>query len=371
MSEYQYYAWQAIDRPLTHEERVAVNKLSSHITVTSNGAWVDYSYGDFKHDPRQVLLRYFDAFIYLANWGSKRLVFRFPKHLLNPRPIQPYIVERYITLETFDQYHVLTLDLQEEEPEDVWIEGDAWLPALAPLRADILRGDYRVLYIAWLRAVELSTPDEIAEDEPEPPVPPGLRQLNAALASWVDLLHVDEHLLAAAAEASEDLRPDAEVDFSGAISRLPRAEADDFLLRLLQDEPNLALALRRHLQDPIKLPAPKPASARRTVEELLAAQAVRTEVERQRQAEAARIRHQQEMADLARREAEVWREVERLIEKATGPAYDEGVQLLVKLRQLAEYQDTLPAFQQRMDTLAGRYLRRTALQARFRKHGLL
>jgi len=36
MSEYQYYEWQTLDRPLTPEERTAVNELSSHIEVTSS-----------------------------------------------------------------------------------------------------------------------------------------------------------------------------------------------------------------------------------------------------------------------------------------------------------------------------------------------
>ena len=93
MSEYQYYEWHTLDRPLTPEEQTAVNELSSHIDVTSSRAVVTYSWGDFKHDPRQVLARYFDAFLYLANWGSKRLAFRFPKGLLDPRPIEPYLAQ--------------------------------------------------------------------------------------------------------------------------------------------------------------------------------------------------------------------------------------------------------------------------------------
>ncbi len=74
MSEYQYYEWQTIDRPLTPEEQAAVNELSSHIDVTSSTAVVTYSWGDFKHDPRQVLARYFDAFLYLVAWSDGHLV---------------------------------------------------------------------------------------------------------------------------------------------------------------------------------------------------------------------------------------------------------------------------------------------------------
>ncbi len=83
MSEYQYHEWQAVDRVLTSEEQAAVNDLSSHIEVSSSRAVVTYEWSDFRHDPRQVLLKYFDAYFYLANWGSLRLMFRFPKGLLD------------------------------------------------------------------------------------------------------------------------------------------------------------------------------------------------------------------------------------------------------------------------------------------------
>ena len=43
MSEYQYYEWQAVDRPLTQQEQKAVSGLSSHMeVVTSTQAIVTY-----------------------------------------------------------------------------------------------------------------------------------------------------------------------------------------------------------------------------------------------------------------------------------------------------------------------------------------
>ncbi|HOU16208.1 MAG TPA: hypothetical protein PKZ84_24150 [Anaerolineae bacterium] len=126
MSEYQYYEWQTLDRPLTPQEQAAVNKLSSHIDVTSTRAIVTYSWGDFKHDPLQVLARYFDAFLYLTNWGSKRLAFRFPTGLLVPDQIEPYLWDYRIDLKPVGDYLVLDISLDEEEGGD-WIEGEGWL----------------------------------------------------------------------------------------------------------------------------------------------------------------------------------------------------------------------------------------------------
>jgi hypothetical protein len=369
MSEYQYYEWQTIDRPLTSQERSAVNKLSSHITVTSTGAWVDYSWGNFKHEPRQVLARYFDAFLYLANWGSRRLMFRFPSALLDPRALAPYIVEPYIDLMTVGDYLILTFDLAEEEGLD-WVEGPGWLANLAPLRNDILRGDYRALYLAWLRAVELDSLEEIAEDEPEPPVPPGLDQLTPALQSLVDLFDVDENLLDAAAQASGEPQGEPGAGLAEGLSRLSRAECEDFLLRLLQGELHLALALRQRLHGQPKVVEIDQGPPRRRVRDLLALQDERAAEAERQQAQAAQRRKLDELEDLARREKEVWRDIERLIETYQAHAYDEATAHLVKLQELAEHRGTQAAFQEQMEDLSQRYRRRPSLMDRFRVHRL-
>ncbi len=107
MSEYQYHEWQTIDRLLTPDEQAAVDQLSSHIDVSPSRAVVTYNWGDFKHDPKEVLLQCFDAYFYLANWGSRRLMFRFPKGILNPEEISPYCVGDFVSFETIGQYQVL------------------------------------------------------------------------------------------------------------------------------------------------------------------------------------------------------------------------------------------------------------------------
>lgn len=114
MSEYQYYEWQTIDRPLSEKERAEVDKLSSHIEVTSTGAWVEYNWGHFKHSAREVLVQYFDAFLYMANWGSRELMFRFPKALVDLQLIDPYCLDDCVDLSTADGYLVLTITLCDE-----------------------------------------------------------------------------------------------------------------------------------------------------------------------------------------------------------------------------------------------------------------
>ena len=69
MSEYQYYEFLALDRPLTEEQRAELRSISSRAEITATRFVNEYQWGDLKGDPRQMVERYFDAFLYLANWG--------------------------------------------------------------------------------------------------------------------------------------------------------------------------------------------------------------------------------------------------------------------------------------------------------------
>ena len=161
MSEYQYYEWQTIDQPLTAEEQDAVNALSSHMDrVTSTQAIVTYSWGDFKHDPRKVLLKYFDAMLYLTNWGTRQLMFRFPKGAIESQAIRLYGQEEIFSLALEGNYYVLEFLFDDEDPDFEWVEGEGILGKLIPLREQILQGDFRALYLAWLKAVSLDDPKE-------------------------------------------------------------------------------------------------------------------------------------------------------------------------------------------------------------------
>jgi len=366
MSEYQYYEWQTIDRALTPSEQAAVNKLSSHIDVTSTRAWVEYQWGDFKHDPKQVLARYFDACLYYANWGCQRLAFRFPKGLLDEGLLQPYLWEYCAELEPVGDYLILDISFPDEDGGH-WFEGEARLSALAPLRDEVLAGDYRMPYLAWLLAAAANDMDE----ELEPPVPPGLKELSAPLAEFVRFFQLDPTLVQAAAQASESLRPASALELDALIARLPRAECDAFLRRLAEGEPLLALKFNRCLQEFAGPPArPQAAAARRTWAKLRETAEQMRQAEERRQQAAAEAGRIKDLQDFAPRAPQAWRDVQALIEEKKARPYDEAVALLVKLRDLAVFQARLAEFEARLSSLQTQYAGRPAFQERLRKAGL-
>ena len=363
MSEYQYYQWQTIDRLLTPEEQAQVKRLSSHIEVSPSSAWVKYHYGDFKHDPNQVLARFFDAFMYFANWGSQRLAFRFPKDLLDARALQPYLLKYGASLEAVNGYDVLEISFLDEDGE-YWEEIEGNLSVMAQLRQDILDGDYRLLYLAWLRTADAT---DIKEESPEPPVPAGLNELTPALAEFCRFFGVDEHLIQAAEEASPALRPPAGLPLAEAIGRLTPAERDSFLLRLAQGEVHVALALNRRLQQLAGATAQTPAPSQRTWGQLRQRATALREEAKQKAREEAERKRVADLEALALRAEQAWRDAEALIEQKQMRAYDEAVALLRQLHELAVYQGKVPEFVTRLAILRQRYVKRPSLMDRLQK----
>ncbi|MCP5097412.1 MAG: hypothetical protein GY943_17850, partial [Chloroflexi bacterium] len=100
MSEYQYYEFQAVERPLTPQEQNAVAQLSSRVDPHPTRAVFNYSYSDFPGSAEDVLAKYYDVLFYIANWGSVQLAFRFPKGLIDVDAIRPYCVDDHLTCDT-------------------------------------------------------------------------------------------------------------------------------------------------------------------------------------------------------------------------------------------------------------------------------
>ncbi|AFY89304.1 hypothetical protein [Chroococcidiopsis thermalis] len=371
MSEYQYYEFQTLDRSLTKQEQAAIAQLSSRVELSTTKAVFTYSYSDLPGDPKQLLAKYFDAFYYIANWGTQQLAFRFPKALIDSNAIEPYCLEDCISLSYMGDYAILDWEFSQEEGFDYWIEGEGILSQLVGLRQEILQQDYRGLYLAWLKAITRS-PEYITLEptQLEPPVPSGLNQLSNVQAAFKEIFQLDEHLLKAASASSSEPTVVSEQTIEQAISQLSRSECDAFLLRLARAEPHLSVKFRQELLGAIAT-SPSPDGSKRTIQQLLdAAQTERAEAEKHQQ-QAAEARRIQELQALAGRETQAWDEVETLLQKPQAKTYDRAVQLLVQLRDLAQYRDQYPAFQEQLNQIYGQYSKRNAFVERLRRARLL
>ena len=129
MNEFQTYHFRAIDRPLTNKEQDKVNELSSRFETTAYTYSLSYAYSDFRHDEEKVLEKYFDAFLYEASWGTRKLMFRFPKKLVDAKALKKYICDdgEYTRLElkSKGKWVILKFEYGEEGGWGGWISEES------------------------------------------------------------------------------------------------------------------------------------------------------------------------------------------------------------------------------------------------------
>jgi hypothetical protein len=96
VSEYQYYEFLAIDRPLDAAEQAQVRSLSSRARISATSFVNEYHWGDFRGDPNRLVERYYAAHLYVANWGTHRLMLRLPGELLDLDVVEDYCVREQV-----------------------------------------------------------------------------------------------------------------------------------------------------------------------------------------------------------------------------------------------------------------------------------
>jgi hypothetical protein len=103
----------------------------------------------------------------------------------------------------------------DREPDDYWDETGGQLAGMVQARSELAAGDLRLLYLAWLLALQSI---EVADEETEPPVPAGLGNLSASLQAIADFLDIDEDLIAVAAAASLSIQePDGLAEWAASL----------------------------------------------------------------------------------------------------------------------------------------------------------
>ncbi len=380
MSEYQYYEFQTADRRLSAKEMQELRSYSTRAVITPTSFSNEYSFGSFKGNPNVWMEKYFDGFVYLANWGTHEIQLALPANLLSAETARLYCAGEAASVREKCGKVILTLR-SEEEPGGEWVHGEGILSSLLPLRADLAEGDLRTLYIGWLLNAQSQ---ELAEKDAEPPVPPNLGEASDPLSELVEFLRIDRDLLAVAAKASpqKQARPAPRAEMTAWIGELAAKEKDGLLVRVMAGEEGaLGAELRSRFTRTRVVSHPVPRVPPRTVGELLAAaqsfreqrrgQEARHAVEeRARQDHLAAIARQKHLDGMADHEPELWAKVEELIATKLPKSYDLAVQHLVDLRDLATRKGEGDDFSQQLAVLRTAQARKPTLIGRLRDKGL-
>ena len=258
MSEFQCYQFKSFDRVLTEDERQEVSTWSSRAQVTSTSATFIYHYGDFRKSPEWAVELYFDAMIYFANWGTRRLLFRLPASLIDAEALKKFCIENdwssdCISLEKRESVYLLDLHFSNEEGGR-WMEQDDFgIEVLGKIRDDLMEGDYRALYLLWVKFAADAPHEDEEEDYQQdkvllpPPVPPNLKNLDATLNAFIEFFEIYDSIVYEAQAASVEEVKEA-IDYKKLLLLLPDKERIEWLERMIEGEPKLGVLLKKRLE---------------------------------------------------------------------------------------------------------------------------
>jgi hypothetical protein len=335
MSEYQYVGFRAIDAPVSDKNLAYMQAQSSRAEITSWSFDNEYHYGGFRGNSVEMLRRGYDLHLHYANFGIRTLLIRLPQGLPSPKAAKPYLNDslRYIKDKRGSAGVLLIEPCYEPDAlEELWDLADH-VDRLVCLRAEIIAGDLRPLYLAHLAIAHDANHDPT--ETLEAPVPAGLTQLSPAQLALAEMYGLDEHLLTAAAKNSPALAPQADLrkQYANWLETLPAASKDDWLVELMA-EPNTTvrgelLAGFRKTSGGSLWPT---CDSSRTIEELQeAAKEVEQETRRQKAEKATRERARK-LKKLAADPRPSLVKTEQLVKERTTEAYRQIATLLADVR---------------------------------------
>ncbi len=382
MSEYQYYEFAAIDRSLTRAEMEKLRAVSTRAVITPSGFVNHYEWGDLKADPADWMRRYFDAFVYTANWCSCRLALRVPLATFSRAELKPFATKRALTIEAGDEHWIFDWALEESEDYDRFAEedGSGWMRRLVPLRDELLRGDLRPLYLGWLAG---AGGGELREDALEPELPPGLSELSPPQQALVEFLEIDPDMLAAAMAGSARVSQADTIETDRSDAWLGEWSREEMvaILKLIAQGQGHEAERRVRSRHAAWLKAQRPSAAsrarRRSVAELreLAKSASGVRVERE-----ARVRTKQEAERRLQREAHLrrlmadadkrWETINAQAQRGSASGYMQAVQALTDLAEAYELTSSRKEFERALRRFLVRHATRGALLRRLTEAGL-
>lgn len=202
MSEYQYIEFRAVDRPLTDKELAYASKQSSRAEISRWSFANEYHFGDFRGNADGMLMRGYDVFLHYADFGMRSIKIRLPHGLPFPKKLWSKFVDGDFLRWKSDpksKAGTLTLDPFHETLDSYW-EFEDCLDDVIALRARLMAGDLRALYILWLCVAgdENFDPTETIE----PPVPCGLQEFDLKLDGLFHFYEFDPLLIDVASDPS-------------------------------------------------------------------------------------------------------------------------------------------------------------------------
>lgn len=386
MSEFQLYAFHALDKPLDAAAKKAVGEMSSRVRLSPRMALFTYSYSDFRYNEEDVLLQYFDFMFHQSSWGRTRVLMKFPEEAVDYALLKKYRISVLnehtsdIRIVKKEGFILVDIDYTEEEGPG-WIEEDDAGYELLSMRQEIMLGDYRALFIIWLRFLEDRYAQEAYEYENDDDdeyeagypietrlIPPNLASLPPSARAAKQLFKISpDWLNALRSYSSQPSQPT--IDYEERLLQLPPAKMLHYLQMLLREEPQVRMKLLQELKgETATVPQPS---------EVLFLSDIGEQIEVVRQAEAekarqvARERKIKKLEQMQSRQAAIEKEIRHTVAHGARKYYEEAIATLVAFREMHEHFGTQAQFEKFVAELAQEFSRKSSFMALLKQKGMV
>ncbi len=335
MSEFQFVGFRAIDGRVTPKNLEYMRTQSASAEISAWSFKNQYHHGDFRGNALEMLRKGYDIHLHYANFGIRTLLIRLPNGLRDPDAAKAYFVSDSLTFLKDERGSGGALKIQPyTEPgelDDLW-NLEELLEQLIGVRAEILEGDLRPLYIANL-AVN-SDGEHDPDSTFEGPVPAGLMEPTKAQIALAELYGFNKSMIAAAARESPVLETRTDCAQEQWLQAQSEQKKNAWLAAWMADRDSAArteiLAEFRKSTSAPAWPTTKP---NRTISQIRAA-AEKIEVASDRKAELKAARDRTKLlAHMAEDPAAYLRQTEDLVRHRSSDSYRQIAEILVNLRE--------------------------------------
>ena len=388
MSEHQYVAFRAVDRPLTDKELAFARTQSSRAEISRWSFENEYHFGDFRGDVNKLLHSGFDVYLHYANYGTRNVSLHLPNGLPFPEKVwSPYFGIEGVkwTKDSKGKRGILELSpfYDGGELEEIW-EPESFMDEVIELRRRLIMGDLRALYLIWLC---LAGSDYADATEIEPPVPVGLDQFIEPCGAVLEFFGLDSLMLAASSEGTPAMSSSVETDplkvVTDSIDSLSEADVRAVLRRFVtEDASSVKAEVLDRCRDSADIPAWPTVEGTRSFEALLARtsqlrdeesqrEKKRLETKARREAEKAEQLRQIRMKEMVKDPQRWLREAEKLANARGTDNYKAAADVLADLREAIGGDEGRTMTDKHAAHLAKKYPTLNHLKSQLRKRGFL
>ncbi|EPJ46827.1 MAG: hypothetical protein OFPII_17560 [Osedax symbiont Rs1] len=374
MSEYQYYEFRTCDQSLSSVQRSELRAISSRAQITNNRFMNEYHWGSLKATPSEMLQQYFDVGLYLSNFGCADFYIKIPQQAIPSKTLALFSLENVFSYHAYANHWILCFSLPEcddylEPDDDIYHK----LEELTSIREELIKGDYRSLYIPIMAYLTHDNSAEIAIAK----LDLSLASYSTAQQSLIELLLVDSIWPAVFSQVFSDNK-ESPLENKHLqqhwIRSIPVEQLQHLLEQVMtgdgiviQQQLNMAYQKTLAVQHSTYLDL---ATLKKTYHkcEILQRQQQRQQAELLQQKVLAE--RQKHLAFVYLERASYWKQAAQEAVKSTGASYDRAVRILDDLMHCYQLQQNNAEYKQQLITFLQPLQRKKSLLAKLQKRGL-